>query len=49
MKRAHRRLHMLLWPIAYLTGALGLVAAMRAVPAEPVSDIPSAAITDEGR
>ncbi len=47
MKRAHRRVHLLLWPVVYLTAALGLVAAMRAAPVEPVSEIPSAILTED--
>lgn len=49
MKRAHRRIHLLLWPIVFLVGALGLLAALRSAPAEPAGDIPSAAMTDGGR
>lgn len=49
MKRAHRRLHLLIWPLVYLFGALGLLAAIRGAPAEPRADLPAIAVTDGGR
>lgn len=49
MKRAHRRVHLLVWPMIFLVGVFGLLAAMRSAPAEPVKDIPAAAVTGEDR
>ena len=49
MKRAHRRLHLLLWLVAGPVAAAGLVVALRHLPAETRVDLPTAAVTDEGR
>ena len=49
MKRAHRRLHLLIWPLVYLIGALGMLAAIRGAPADPRADLPANAVTDGRR
>jgi hypothetical protein len=49
MKRAHRRLHLLLWPVVFGVGAFGLLMALRNLPADPVGDIPAAAMTNGDR
>lgn len=48
MKRAHRRLHLLLWLVVGPVAAAGLVVALRHLPAEPRVDLPAAA-TDGDR
>lgn len=45
MKRAHRRLHLLIWPLVYLVGVFGMLAALRNLPADPSSDLPADAVT----
>ena len=49
MKRVHRRLHLLMWPMVFVVGALGLLVATRNAPADPRDDLPAAAVTDGGR
>lgn len=49
MKRAHRRVHLLIWLLVAPAAAAGLAFALRNLPAEPQADIPAAAITGEDR
>lgn len=49
MKRAHRRLHVLVWLLVAPAAAAGLALALRNLPADARADIPAAALTGEDR
>lgn len=49
MKRAHRRIHLLIWLIAGPLAAAGLGLALKYAPADPRADLPPAAVTNGGR
>jgi hypothetical protein len=49
MKRPHRRIHLVIWPVIFLATAFGMLAASRLAPADPLTDIPDAAIASGGR
>ena len=49
MKRAHRRLHLLIWMLVAPAAAAGLALALGNLPADARAGIPAAAVTGEGR
>lgn len=49
MRRPLRRMHLLIWMIVAPAAAAGLILALRSAPADPVSDLADAIVTDGGR
>jgi len=48
VKRAHRRIHFVLWLAILPAAAAGLALALLRVPPDAVSELPLAILTDEG-
>lgn len=49
MRRPQRRLHLVMWIAIAPAIAAALILALRNAPADPVTDLPGVAVTDEAR